>query len=151
MLTRSRCCAQARPVLEGRAPKVDQQEVNQQTGRWGEELVFAYLQWQLAAYSLCAGTFCDKAFVCPTTGWLVEWINYREETRRPFDILIRYDWSCCHWLVTSGWYFCGHAGLIAGKVLTLCPRATGLPCCFCCCNLTWCVGCHMAKRCGCLH
>lgn len=80
---------QGRPVLNGKAPQVSPGDVNQQTGRWGEELVFCYLQWQLAAFHPAPGLHCDQAWECRSTGWLVEWINYREETRKPFDIRLR--------------------------------------------------------------
>ena len=88
-------CLQIRPTLEGKAPQMLQSDTNQQTGRWGEELVFCYLQWQLAAFHPVQGIFCDEAFVCPSTGWLVEWINYKEETRKPFDIRLRSDPMAC--------------------------------------------------------
>lgn len=80
---------QPRPSLDGPAPRIDPIDLNHQTGRWGEELVFSYLQWQLAAFSPRPGVVCDQMFECPSTGWQVEWINYKEETRKPFDIRLR--------------------------------------------------------------
>ncbi len=81
---------QVRPQLDGPPPRIESGALNHQTGRWGEELVFSYLQWQLAAFTPAGpGLFCDQMFVCPTTGWQVEWINYKEETRKPFDTRIR--------------------------------------------------------------
>ena len=81
---------QPRPKLEGPAPRIDPVNLNHQTGRWGEELVFSYLQWQLAAFTPATpGVFSDQMYVCPSTGWAVEWINHKEETRKPFDIRLR--------------------------------------------------------------
>ena len=80
---------QPRPTLDGPAPRIDPIDLNHQTGRWGEELVFSYLQWQLAAFSPHQGIFCDLMYECPSTGWQVEWVNYKEETRKPFDIRLR--------------------------------------------------------------
>lgn len=85
---------QPRPALDGPAPRIDSVDLNHQTGRWGEELVFSYLQWQLAAFRPCRGIFCDLMYECPSTGWQVEWINYKEETRKPFDIRLRYQHFC---------------------------------------------------------
>ena len=94
---------QPRPVLEGPAPRIDPADLNHQTGRWGEELVFSYLQWQLAAYTPRNGVFCDLMYECPSTGWQVEWINYKEETRRPFDVRLRSE-LLCHALLPARWY-----------------------------------------------
>ena len=82
---------QARPKLDGPAPRIDPIDLNHQTGRWGEELVFSYLQWQLAAFTPRRGLVCDLLYECPSTGWQVEWINYKDETRKPFDIRLRSD------------------------------------------------------------
>ncbi len=82
-------------MLDGPALRIDPAQLNQQTGRWGEELVFSYLQWQLAAFTPGGlGMFCDQMFVCPSTGWQVEWINYKAETRKPFDVRIRWVFCC---------------------------------------------------------
>ena len=89
--------SQPRPSLDGPAPRIDPIDLNHQTGRWGEELAFSYLQWQLAAFSPRQGVFCDVMYECPSTGWQVEWINYKEETRKPFDIRLRLAslfWLC---------------------------------------------------------
>lgn len=85
------CSLQPRPKLDGPAPRIDPIDLNHQTGRWGEELVFSYLQWQLAAFTPRRGFVCDLLYECPSTGWQVEWINYKDETRKPFDIRLRSD------------------------------------------------------------
>ena len=83
---------QVRPRLDGPAPRIDPGDLNRQTGRWGEELVFSYLQWQLAAFTPAhPGVFCDQMWVCPSTAWQVEWINCKEETRKPFDVRLRWE------------------------------------------------------------
>ena len=83
---------QPRPKLEGPAPRIAPVNLNHQTGRWGEELVFSYLQWQLAAFTPAgAGIFSDQMYHCPATGWQVEWLNYKTETGRPFDVRIGCD------------------------------------------------------------
>ena len=48
------CWLQPRDRLPPGLPALTPQQRNERTGRWGEELVFQYCQWQLGAFHATA-------------------------------------------------------------------------------------------------
>lgn len=72
------------------------------TGRWGEDMVFGFLLWQLEADTQMSSDEYPvgphfpsqndfgniQAFKSYRTCWKVYWLNANKDSRLPYDILI---------------------------------------------------------------
>lgn len=72
------------------------------TGRWGEDMVFGLLLWQIEADTQMSwheypvglhfpsqNDFGNiQAYKSSRTGWKVYWLNANRDSRLPYDILI---------------------------------------------------------------